>query len=201
MTVSALSGSDQTSLIRQLLASLQTSTTSAPGDDDPVNPAGPAQGAGSSAIAPPPPPLPRPDTAGSDRFSADTLSSLLQAQQQPSASDVASKLITDSDTDGSGTLSLDEVTKALSGASSNPAASSSSAIQDGFSKLDTNGDGQLSQDELTTGLQKQGQARHGHHHHAHYAAAASSTTSAMAADPTSTTSDSVAATAATDVTA
>lgn len=206
MSVSALSGSDAASLLRQFLASLQSSSSTSAASTDPSAPADSAAPAEASG-APPGPPPPRPDAAGSDRFSTDTLSSLMQAQEQPSASDAASKLISGSDADGSGTLSLAEITQALSGGASTAASAvssgASSSLADAFSKLDTNGDGQLDQSEVAAGLQKMGGAHHGghHHHHGAYAQAASATdaaTSAAAATPAASTTPTAAE--ATDVT-
>ena len=221
MTVSSVSSTDQSSLIQQLLASLQTTVTSTFNGIDSADSTGSTTAAGQSSAAPagppPGPPPPRPDGAGSDLFSSDTLAGLMQAQEQPTtASDAAAKLISGADTDGSGTLSLAEIEQALDGSSSSTDASAStssttsastdasSALQAAFAKLDTNGDGQLSQDEIASGLQKMG-GRHGHHHHhGAYAAAvsatdATSTTASTAA--TATAGSDTGATASMDVTA
>jgi Ca2+-binding EF-hand superfamily protein len=67
-----------------------------------------------------------------------------------SASDEASSIMSAVDADGSGGLSLDEVSSALG--------VSNSDAQAGFSALDTDGDGQLSLSELTTAIEKYSQA-------------------------------------------
>jgi hypothetical protein len=95
-----------------------------------------------------PPPGP-PPTSASDQFSTDALSSLLDAQtSDPTASDVASKILSNLDTDKDGSLSLDEATKALESKSGK-----TQDLSSPFSKLDTNGDGKLTNQELTTALE------------------------------------------------
>ena len=117
-------------------------------------------------------------SSSQDSFSADTLSALIGSQSAtppaaPSAADVAGQMLEGADTDGSGSLSLDEVQKALTSAGDTTDAAT---VKSAFQALDTNGDGSLSADELTTGLEQEqaaqqtqaggtGHARHGHHHH------------------------------------
>ena len=193
MSVQALSGVDSTSLIRQLLASLQA------GRADNARQKGTDETAGSAkaADAPDGPPPAKRDGSASDRFSADTLASLLGVQQRPQASDIASKLLSQVDTNNSGGLSLDEITKALgpsSDSSSSSSSSTSSKLAEAFTSLDANGDGQLDSSELTAGIQAQFKAHGGHHrHHQAYAQAAAATaatpasTPAASTDPTTTT--------------
>jgi hypothetical protein len=120
-----------------------------PGDGQGVGNSDPST---SSPSGPPP--------AGATLTSA-TLASLLDAQQtKPSASDIASQLISNADTDGDGSLSLDEITNALSGNQKKDP----TQLSDAFNTLDSNGDGKLSSDELASGLQTMMQA---HHHHGH----------------------------------
>lgn len=93
-----------------------------------------------------PPPGPPPG-GGAQQFASKTLSGLLSTQETPpSASDVASKLIQDADSDGDGALSLAEIESTLgTGASDQLSAS--------VAKLDTDGDGKLNADELSAGLE------------------------------------------------
>jgi Ca2+-binding EF-hand superfamily protein len=107
------------------------------------------------------------------QFTSDTLSSLLSAQEAPpSSSDVAAKVISTADTNGDGSLSLDEIEKALG----QDTTSGADALRQAFSKLDTNGDSQISADELTSALDAKKAAGGAHHgHHAHHAEQASST--------------------------
>jgi Ca2+-binding EF-hand superfamily protein len=119
--------------------------------------------------------------ASAAQFTADTLSSLLSAQEAPpSSSDVAAKLIGTADTNGDGALSLDEVGTALG----QDTTSGADALSQAFAKVDTNGDGQLSASELSTALDAQNSASVGqnapsekahraHAHHAHHAASSS----------------------------
>jgi hypothetical protein len=112
-----------------------------------------------------PPDTPPPGTppSGSTLASA-TLASLLQFQEhKPSASDLAGKILSAADTDGDGSLSLDEVTSALSKSQKGKTAS----LSDAFNSVDSDGDGKLSADELASGLQTMMEARHHHHGHGH----------------------------------
>jgi Ca2+-binding EF-hand superfamily protein len=107
------------------------------------------------------------------QFTSDTLSSLLSAQEAPpSSADIAAKVISTADTNGDGSLSLDEVEKALG----QDTTSGADALSQAFSKLDANGDGQIGADELTSALDAKKAAGGAHHgHHAHHAGQASST--------------------------
>lgn len=142
-----------------------------------------------------PPPGPPPGGGASGQFSSDTLSSLLSVQQEdPTSSDIASKLISDADTDGDGALSLDEIKKALTGdesaqTSSTPTASSTDdSLSKALSKLDTNGDGKLSSSELASALDSfKATHKHGHHHRA--AEATATTTTEATATETATTTE------------
>jgi Ca2+-binding EF-hand superfamily protein len=122
-----------------------------------------------STPAPPAPPPPPPDGGDASRFAQGTLATLLNYQETPpSSSDIAAKVIGQMDSDGDGSLSLDEVKSAL-GQSSNL---DPSKLSDAFNKLDTNGDGKLSADELSSAMDAM-KARHGHHHHHHQEASSS----------------------------
>ncbi|MDB5496813.1 MAG: hypothetical protein JWP28_844 [Phenylobacterium sp.] len=115
------------------------------------------------------------------QFTAKTLASLLSAQEAPpSSSDVAARLVSTADTNGDGSLGLDEIEKALG----QDTTSGADALSQAFSKLDTNGDGQLSASELSSALDAQNSASVGqnapsekaqraHAHHAHHAASSS----------------------------
>jgi len=124
---------------------------------------------GSDQGGPPPPPPPRSSGQASSQFAANTLASLLSVQQQPSASDLASRLIGQVDTDSDGSLSLDEIRSTLekagmSKASSASGASSQDLLTSAFGKLDGNGDGKLDTSELTSALEEMMKAHHGHRH-------------------------------------
>ena len=127
-------------------------------------------GADSTSAATTPSPTQPSGGTNAAQFTSDTLSSLLSAQEAPpSSSDVAAKVINTADTNGDGSLSLDEIEKALG----QDTTSGADALSQAFSKLDTNGDGQISADELSSALDAKkaaGGAHHGHHaHHAHAA--------------------------------
>jgi hypothetical protein len=107
---------------------------------------------------PPADPPPGPPPAGSTLATA-TLSSLLDAQQaKPSVTDLVGKLISDADSDGDGSLSLSEITSALSGKQNGGTSRMSAA----FDSLDADGDGKLSSSELQEGLQTLFKAHHNH---------------------------------------
>ena len=153
-----------TSGTQQMLAALLDQEDSDGGQD--------LQSAKEPGKGPPLGPPPRGDAAASNRFSTDTLSSLLSVQQQPpAASDIASKLIGDADSDGDGSLSLDEIKAALNGGGASQTGSTDDGLTPALAKLDTDGDGKLSSSELTSALESQHAAhKHGGHHH-HAAAA------------------------------
>ncbi len=115
------------------------------------------------AATPPTQPASGPNAA---QFTADTLSSLLSAQEAPpSSADVAAKVIGTADTNGDGALSLSEVESALG----QDTTSGADALSQAFTKVDTNGDGQLSASELASALDAQKSASGGDAHHAHHA--------------------------------
>jgi Ca2+-binding EF-hand superfamily protein len=124
------------------------------------------------------PPTSSPNAA---QFATNTLASLLSAQEAPpSSADVAGKIIGVADANGDGSLSLDEVEKAL-GADTT---SGADALGKAFASIDTDGDGQISASELTTALdaQKGAQGAQGPHrgHHAHHAHGSSPSSSDLA---------------------
>jgi Ca2+-binding EF-hand superfamily protein len=110
---------------------------------------------------------------GAANMSDDMLATLMAMQTQPpSASDLASQMLANADSDGDGSRSLSEVQTALKSDSSD------TGLTAAFSKLDTNGDGKLDSDELTATVSDAqqaagppqgggvGGAHHAHHHHA-----------------------------------
>ncbi|CAN5382643.1 hypothetical protein BH10PSE1_BH10PSE1_31710 [soil metagenome] len=64
----------------------------------------------------------------------------------PSATDVASNILSAADADAGGSLSLSEIASSLG-------EDDSSSLSDAFAKLDTNGDGGLGADELTSAVE------------------------------------------------
>ena len=115
---------------------------------------------------------------GAAQFASKTLSSLLSTQEAPpSSSHIAGKVIGAADTNGDGSLSLEEVEKALGQDTTSGADAPQDALGQAFAKVDTDGDGQISDSELTSALDARkaaGGAQHAHHgHHAHHAAASS----------------------------
>jgi Ca2+-binding EF-hand superfamily protein len=98
------------------------------------------------------------DTDADGKLSAGELSAGLEAKRPeggrgpgrapPSSSDVASKLISEADSNGDGALGLDEVAATLGSNAADPA----EALTASISKLDTDGDGKLSAAELSAAL-------------------------------------------------
>ena len=175
------------------MRSLQTQQAQSAGQDLPSTTSTDPASQGATPPLPPPPP---PSNAAS-QFATDTLKSLLDAQTSaPSGSDLASQIISSLDQNGDGSLSLDEISKGLSSASSN---GTSTDYANAFAKLDTNGDGSLSADELTSALKAYGGGHHHHHHRANADASATASAGATAttgvASGTDSTSTTVAAAA------
>lgn len=138
MNVSQASGSSAAWMLQRLFQSSgDTSTTSTaesagrqkmPGADDPKSNAG-------GASAP--------------KMSGQTMSAMMSMQMEapPSASDVASDLVSGLDTDGDGEVSADEITAAFSAAGLD-----STNVASALSAIDTDSSGKLSADELTTAI-------------------------------------------------
>jgi Ca2+-binding EF-hand superfamily protein len=157
LSTSTTYGSDQA---QRLLSMLFQAPGAAPGQEVP------GSGGDAEAAAPAAP------AADQVKLATDTLSGLLAAQQSPpaAASDLAQQMIAALDADGDGSLSAEEITKALGSDSS----LSTDQVTQAVNQLDTNGDGKLSADELTSGIQT-ARAHGGHrHHHGHAGAASSS---------------------------
>lgn len=94
-----------------------------------------------------PPPGPPPG-GGAQQFASNTLSGLLSTQEEETsaAGDLGSKLIEDTDTDGDGLLSLEELQASLG-------TQETDTLSSALGKLDTDGDGKLSAEELNAGLE------------------------------------------------
>lgn len=109
---------------------------------------GGAQGAdAASSGRPPPPPGPPPGQAGG-QMANKTLTSLLSVQEDQDSQSLAQSLIESADSDGDGSLSLEELQAALPNAGEQ--------LGDALSRLDEDGDGKLSGGELETALQAKG---------------------------------------------
>ena len=138
----------------QMLAQLMQSSSSAQAGQSL-----PSDGDSSAATAPQgPPPGPPPGMGGSGQFATQTLSALMDVQQnQPTATNMASALVQQFDTNGDGSLSLGEIENALNGTgstsdTSSTSSSTDSALAQAFAKLDTNSDGELSTTELQAAI-------------------------------------------------
>lgn len=160
MQISSTSTAYGGSEAQRLLARLFEQQGPPPGQDLPGDQATATSSA--PATSPPTPPANPPSAA---QFAQATLASLLDTQQAPPTSaDIAGKVISAADSDGDGSLSLDEVEKALG----QDTTSSSDGLSQAFNKLDANGDGKLSQDELASAIDAQKSASGVHHHHHHH---------------------------------
>ncbi len=157
---------------QRLLNALLQRQGAAPGQDLPGADQASTATSGSSTQ-----PAGGPDAA---QFTADTLSSLLSAQEAPpTSSDIAAKVIGTADTNGDGALSLDEVESALG----QDTTSGADALGQAFAKVDANGDGSIDANELTTALDARKPASGAHHaHHAHHAHQAAPTGSDLASN-------------------
>ncbi len=158
MQLSGISNTNVLADLKKLMADLQTPPANPSGQDLPTAPAdGQCAPPAASQMAP---------TTVSNRFAADTLSSLLSLQQT-SSNDLANKLIGKVDGDGDGSLSLAEIESTLSGApKSASGAAASDPLAQAFASLDTDGDGKLNASELSSALDTL-KASHHHHHHRH----------------------------------
>ncbi|NBW07349.1 MAG: hypothetical protein EBR82_04925 [Caulobacteraceae bacterium] len=83
-------------------------------------------------------------------FSADTMSALLGSQESSgaSSSSFSSQVIDAADTNGDGTVSLEELAASLS--------ADASSLTDAFNAVDTDGDGQITSTELDAGFKAKG---------------------------------------------
>lgn len=139
-------------LAMQALKNLfQTSKTSETGQEMP----GAAAAGGAKGPPPGSPPGPPPASMNGGGFSAETMSGLLDAQEESDS--LASAIIDEADTDGDGKLSAAEIAASMG-------VSDASEIEDVFAALDADGDGAASADELSAGLEAsrpQGPPPHG----------------------------------------
>jgi len=162
--LSGISNSYGSSGVERALASLVSQTSGGSRKAGQVLPGADQDG---DRGGPPPPPPPRSTGQASSQFAANTLASLLSLQQQPSASDFASKLIGQVDADGDGSLSLDEIRSTLEKAGltkASAAAPGEDFMSSAFGKLDGNRDGKLDTTELTSALEEMMKSHHGHRH-------------------------------------
>jgi len=152
--------------VQRALADLFTKATGGPQGAGQVLPGADQD---SDGDGPPPPPPPRSSGQASSQFASSTLASLLSVQQQPSASDFAAKLIGQVDSNGDGSLSLDEIKSVLEKAgltktSATTDTSAGESLAKAFGKLDSNGDSKLDTSELASALETLMKAHHGHRH-------------------------------------
>ena len=143
MTVSQTSGSSAAWMLQRLFQSSGDNDTTRtaesagrqklPGDNDPKSNAG-------GAAAP--------------MMSGKTMGAMVSMQMEPpSASDVASDLVSSLDTDGDGEVSAEEITAAFSAAGLD-----STNVASALSAIDTDKKGALNTDELTTAIASDMQA-------------------------------------------
>jgi Ca2+-binding EF-hand superfamily protein len=149
MQISATSTAYGGGQAQRLLNQLLQTPTAASGQDLP--------GETASVQRPSAPPL-GPPASGGAGFTSGALSGLLSTQEASPADDAAGKLLDAADTDGDGTLSLEEIQAAL-GAN---AAGQTDALTGAIAQLDTDGDSKLGASELSAGI-KAHHAHHGHH--------------------------------------
>jgi Ca2+-binding EF-hand superfamily protein len=101
---------------------------------------------------------------GAQAFASNTLASLLSVQEQSSTSGASSSsdpiddLIKSADSDGDGSLSLDEIKTSLGDAATDELSAAVSA-------LDTDGDGKLSSKELAAGMEAKRSEHAENHRH------------------------------------
>ena len=189
MNVNSLSVSNwfqqlETRFMAGLQSTAATATSAASGSAD-------SSQSATAAAAADPQSLNAASALPSNQFAPDLLSALISAQSAPPTSaQVAKGLISTLDGNGDGSLSLSEITSALSQTTGSTAGGGTSGLSAAFAKIDANGDGTLSADELAAALdtavqdaQTQGPQRHHHHHH-HGAQQASAQTATDAAPAT-----------------
>jgi Ca2+-binding EF-hand superfamily protein len=153
MQISSSSAASSSMALQALRDLFQTSTTDKTGQTLP----GSTSETGGKSPPAGPPPGPPPASMNGGGFSSDTLSALLGSQESSSSSSssFASKVIDAADTNGDGTVSLEELAASLG--------ADSSTLSDAFAKVDSDGDGQISSTELDAGLKTKGPP-HGHGH-------------------------------------
>jgi len=154
MQISSSSAASSSMALQSLRDLFQTNTTDSTGQSLP----GAASETGGKAPPSGPPPGPPPASMNGGGFSADTMSALLGSQESSgssgaggskgSGSSFSSEVIDAADTNGDGTVSLEELAASLS--------ADSSSLTDAFSKVDSDGDGQITSTELDAGLKAKG---------------------------------------------
>ena len=158
MQISSSSAASSSMALQALRDLFQTSTTDSPGQSLP------GFASETTEKAPPsgPPPGPPPASMNGGGFSADTMSALLGSQESSSSSGAgassssssfSSEIIDAADTNGDGTVSLEELAASLS--------TDSSSLTDAFAEVDSDGDGQITSTELDAGLKAMGPPRGG----------------------------------------
>lgn len=147
MQISATSATYGGSQAQRVLASLLQQASGSTGQEQP----GKTKGAGGPPPGQPPGP---PPGGGAKQFASNTLSGLLSAQETSGTDNLASKLIEDGDTDGDGSLSLEEIQTAMG-------SEASDQLTAAVSNLDTDSDGKLSAEELSAGLEANRPERRG----------------------------------------
>ena len=131
MQISGLSGSSSAWAVRELFPQPQKQQQNVPGAGQQMP--GAAAKATTTGI-------------GGAQMSSDMLMQLLNMQSgQPSATDAATRMISDLDSDGDGALSLEEAT-----------ATGASKAAEAFAALDSDGDGSLTTSELSSSLEAMG---------------------------------------------
>ncbi|HVY90426.1 MAG TPA: EF-hand domain-containing protein [Hyphomonadaceae bacterium] len=151
MNVSATSGASAALMLQKLFQSSgdDTSTSAASGAERQNLPGANGQTCNAGG-------------SGSAQMSGGTMTVMISMQMQapPSASDIASNLVSGLDTDGDGKVSAEEINAAFQ-----QAGLSTDKVDDAVKALDTDGDGKLSSDELSKAVESDMKAHHGHHHH------------------------------------
>ena len=158
MQISSSSAASSSMALQALRDLFQTSTTDSPGQSLPGFASETTENASPSG----PPPGPPPASMNGGGFSADTMSALLGSQESSSSSGAgassssssfSSEIIDAADTNGDGTVSLEELAASLS--------TDSSSLTDAFAEVDSDGDGQITSTELDAGLKAMGPPRGG----------------------------------------
>ena len=149
MQISSSSAASSSMALKALRDLFQTNTTESTGQSLPSF----ASETGGKAPPSGPPPGPPPASMNGGGFSSDTMSALLGSQESSGStsaggSSFSSKVIDAADTNGDGTVSLEELAASLS--------TDSTSLTDAFAKVDSDGDGQITSTELDAGLKAMG---------------------------------------------
>lgn len=146
MQISSSSAASSSMALKALRDLFQTSTSESTGQSLPSF----VSETGGKSPPSGPPPGPPPASMNGGGFSSDTMSALLGSQESSSSSSssFSSKVIDAADTNGDGTVSLEELAASLS--------ADSTSLADAFAKVDSDGDGQITASELDAGLKAKG---------------------------------------------